>query len=301
MRNRVLHRSIIILLLSLAVIRGLNFSAIKISLTGLTPLLSSGWRNATASVALLGYALAMKRPLWPPADTRHKLLGMGGLFTLNFLIVYTAMNHTTASRAAILLNSQPLAVALLARIFIPSDRVTLRKAVGLLLAFLGVVLVLGDPESSLQFSTLRGDVLMLVAALNWAVLVILRKQVAQKVDPGVVAAWEVTVGALTLVPLGLVLDAAKPMILSTPVLSALLYSGLIGGALVFGANVYLIKNYDVNAVSSFNFMIPVVGTTAGILLLHEPFGTQILAGMALVAVGIYVVNHPSRSGGKAYA
>ncbi len=300
MGNRNLNRSMFALLVSLAAIRGFNFTAIKVSLSGLTPLMSSGWRNGIAGCTLIGYALVFRRPLWPPRELRNRLLGMGALFALNFLIVYSAMSHTTASRSSILMNSQPLAVALLSRFFIPTDRVTRQKLIGLLLAFLGVILVLGDKESSFLFATLRGDLLMLLAAFIWGIMVILRKKISQQVDPGVVAAWEVMVSALTLISMGWILDGPESIHLSTPVVLALLYSSLIGGALIFGVNVYLIKHYDVNAVSSFNFVTPVVGTVAGILILNEPFSLQILMGMVLVAAGIYVVNHMPRSGGKSY-
>jgi drug/metabolite transporter (DMT)-like permease len=103
---------IILLLLLLTVIRGGNFVGMKVSLKGLTPLLAAGLRNLIGSFALVGYAAAMRRELMRYSRIQISvMILLGGLLALNFALVYAGLTHTTASRAAILLNAQPLLVA----------------------------------------------------------------------------------------------------------------------------------------------------------------------------------------------
>ena len=100
-------------LLFLCLIRGGNFIAIKVSLSGLKPLLSSGGRNFIAASVLIFYVWCMRRQFRYPRQQVVILLFMGVVLAANFAIVYSGMQYTTASRSSIILNAQPLFVALL--------------------------------------------------------------------------------------------------------------------------------------------------------------------------------------------
>ena len=277
-------------LLFLCLIRGGNFIAIKVSLSGLKPLLSSGGRNFIAASVLIFYVWCMRRQFRYPRQQVVILLFMGVVLAANFAIVYSGMQYTTASRSSIILNAQPLFVALLTRFFLKGDKATSRKFLGLTLSFIGIVVVFADKDSSLAFQTITGDLMILCAAFIWSILVILRKWIAQKVDITSVAMYELGTSAFLLLPAGFVFEGPGSIHLSVPVVTAVLYSALLGSAFAFTANVYLLKKYDVNAVSSFNFITPLAGTTFGILLLGDTFSLQIGIGALLVALGIYVVN-----------
>ena len=176
----------------------------KVSLRGLTPLLAAGIRNGLGSIALVSFAIAMRRELLK--YTRAQLAGMvvlGTLLALNFVIVYAGLTKTTASRAAILLNAQPLFVAVLSKFFISSNPIGLRRMTGIGVAFLGVMVVFADETSSFGFQTLGGDVMMFFAAMIWAILAVMRKRVAQKVEPVAVATWENAVSMLLMLPAGI--------------------------------------------------------------------------------------------------
>ena len=290
---------IILLLLLLTAIRGGNFVAMKVSLQGLTPLLAAGLRNGIGSIALVGFAVAMRREL--VKYSRLQVAGMaalGILLALNFAIVYVGLTKTTASRAAILLNAQPLFVAVLSKFFISSERIGFRRIAGMGLAFLGVLVVFADKASSFGFQTLWGDAMMFLAATIWAVLAIMRKRIAQKVEPIAVATWENWVSTLLMLPVGVGVEGLETVNLTLPVTVGLLYCAFLGSAFTFATNVYLLKNYDINAISSFNFLIPVAGATLSIFILGDIVTPQLILGTLLVAVGLYLVNSTRTTGGQ---
>ncbi len=131
---------------------------------------------------------------------------MGIVLAANFAIVYSGMQYTTASRSSIILNVQPLFVALLTRFFLKGDKVTSRKFLGLMLSFIGIVVVFADKDSSLAFQTIIDDLMILCAAFIWSILVILRKWIAQKVDITSVAMYELGTSAFLLLPAGFVFE-----------------------------------------------------------------------------------------------
>jgi len=229
----------------------------------------------------------------PSALVPH-LVRVGVLFTLLMVCVTWGTGMTAASRSSVFINTQPIQVAVLAHFLLPGDRMSPRKMVGLMVAFLGVLVVSmampGLPEAA---SWRRGDLVVLLAAFWWAVQTIYAKRLVVRVSPLALTLWQVLLCALVTTVLSLVLEPWTAWHLTGRLAAALLYVSLgvttTGWALWF----YVLREVEASVATTFLFAIPIIGVLAGWLLLNEPLGVHLFGGAILVAIGIFLVTAPA--------
>lgn len=235
-----------------------------------------------------GVALAI-----PPA-LALPIVRMGTLYTLLMICVTWGTGETTASRASVFINTQPIQVALLAHFLLPGERITRRKMTGLIAAFLGVVVVLmaraGFAEAT---AWRRGDFLVLLAAFWWALQTIDAKRLVTQIAPVAITLWQVLLCAFVTTVLSLALEPWTAWRLTGRLTVALLYVSLgvttAGWALWF----YVLRESEASVTTAFLFAIPIIGVLAGWLLLDEPLGISLAGGALLVAIGIFLVTVPA--------
>ena len=97
---------------------GANVVAIKISITGVPPLLTATLRSSVATILLVLYCRMRGYTVFIPKNDIHHAVILGGLFALDFLFLYWGNQYTHASRAVIFLYTQPFWTAL----GVPSNR-----------------------------------------------------------------------------------------------------------------------------------------------------------------------------------
>jgi drug/metabolite transporter (DMT)-like permease len=120
---------------------GANAVAIKISVSGIGPFTAAGFRFLIASLVIFAWARATGRSFHVHRNQIRPILMLFLLFFFQIGFLYLGISRTNASRAVLISNLQPFFVLFLAHFFIPDDRVTFRKIIGLLLGFTGVCLV----------------------------------------------------------------------------------------------------------------------------------------------------------------
>ena len=130
-----------LLTVSLCILFGANAVAIKLAFTGLGTFTTAALRFLIAAAALAIWIKATGRPLRPPRGYAHQLMIIGAGFTVQLSLVYFGLSKTNASRGALLTNLQPFFLLFLAHIFIPGDRITVRKSAGLIMGFCGLAVV----------------------------------------------------------------------------------------------------------------------------------------------------------------
>ena len=120
---------------------GANAVAIKISLEGIGVFTTAGIRFAIASVAIFLWAKITGRSFKINKDQILQLLVISIVFTIQLSLFYLGLSKSNASRGTLLVNFQPCFTLFLAHFFIPGDRITKRKIMGILLGFAGVAFV----------------------------------------------------------------------------------------------------------------------------------------------------------------
>jgi len=262
--------------------------SLKLSLMGIPPLAVAGWRFLTGLIAIWVWCRLNGIRLYVPRKAHLPLF----LYSLVFVVQISGVNFgtrlTTSNFAVILINTSPLFVALLAHFLIPNDKLTLRKAIGLAVAFLGVtVIFLASAPGTDQ---LRGNVLVLLGGFLLGVIHVYGKFLLRRLSAFQVVFWEFVYGISFFFPLSLLFESGETYRLSAAVIVAVLYQGLVIAGFGFVTWVYLLQRYSASKLASFQFSIPVFGVVLGWLILGETLTWRLGAGVLLVAVGIYAVS-----------
>jgi drug/metabolite transporter (DMT)-like permease len=279
------------ILLLCCVVWGLNQVAIKISISGISPLLGAGLRSLVAAVLLWLWCALRGEPLFRHDGTGRYGLFLGLLFAVEFVLVYWGLDFTTASRSVIFLYSAPFFVALGAHRFIPGERLTALKTAGLVLAFVGLCLAFADGLYLPSRRELLGDALELAGGFVWgATTVVVKMRSDVRLTPQRTLFYQLTVSAPVLMGLAALLGEPGITDRSPLVLVAFAYQAVIVAFVSYLTWFWLLRHYEASGLASFAFWTPLFGVLAGRLLLGDRLSGNLGAAAALVAVGIYFVN-----------
>ncbi|WP_433988994.1 DMT family transporter [Sulfitobacter sp. TBRI5] len=275
-------------LILFALLLALNQVVIKVSGGGFGPVFQAGLRSAGAVVVLLvwmrlkGVALVMPRGV-----SRWGLLS-GLAFTFEFICLFTALDFTSVSRASVIFYSMPVWLAIAAHLFLPGERLTPLRVVGLALAMAGVIWALSNRDGA--DVSWQGDLAALGAALGWtSIALMVRATKLNTVKPEVQLLWQVAVSA----PILLLLAYASGDLvrdLQMIHLAGLAFQIVCVASLGFLFWFWLLTLYPAASVASFSFLSPVFSVILGWVLLNEAVGLEIWGALVLVAAGIYLIN-----------
>jgi drug/metabolite transporter (DMT)-like permease len=244
-----------------------------------------------ASLVLLPFALrplardwaAIRRGWWPIL-----LLGLLGVAAFNALL-YSGLKHTTATNALLLQAAVPPAVILFDRLFF-GVRATPWQAAGVLASVLGVMMIVfeGDPTAALRLHFGRGDALVLISVLVWALYTVFLRL---RPDISLVSFIATTffIGVLAMAPLAAwEWRAGQPLVWSPQLGGAFLYVALLPSLLS-----YFIYNHATAIVGPARAgqsitLMPLFGALLAAGLLGERLHAFHFAGMVLILAGIIV-------------
>ena len=231
-------------------------------------------------------------------SSRTHLLGalLGAVNVAGFVGLQTAgFERSGIGFGAVLIYTQPLMVAVLARVFL-AERLRPRQVLGLLAGWLGVGLVVLGEASGAGATTgvWQAVPLFLGAAACFAVGTVVVKAVstgdAVPLGPPLLLAF--CYGSVPLVVIGLA--DGTPVSWTGSLWTAVVYTGalsLAGGYLLQFA---LLERGEAGVVSSWIFAVPVLAAIYGVLLFDEPVSPGLVAGVVAVAAGILLVTVPPR-------
>lgn len=207
--------------------------------------------------------------------------------TLHYAFFYLGLSHSEGSRAAILNSLSVFSVVILACVFFKSDKMTMRKVIGCVLGFTGILaLNVGGGESG-TFTWL-GDGMIIMNALCGASASLLTRGLSQRVDVFVGTGYSLALGGLLLLVPSLFVGGILPHV---TLYGAVLLLLLIGISTV-GFSLYnkLLSCNPVGKVTIYNSLIPVVGAVTSCLCLHETFYWKYVVAGILATAGIYIIN-----------
>jgi drug/metabolite transporter (DMT)-like permease len=181
--------------------------------------------------------------------------------------------------------------------FVPGERLGWRHFSGIALAFAGLAVgFLG--EGGTTENTLVGDLLGLLAAIGWAATtVLIRATGLSKISATKVLWYQLAISAVVMLPLSPLMGEAGIVslnALTTPVLLALAYQGVIVAFASYLAWFWLLQRYIVGRMMVFSFLTPIFGVAFGVLFLDDPLTPSFLFAAGCVAMGIVLVNLPQK-------
>jgi drug/metabolite transporter (DMT)-like permease len=284
------------LVVGLCVSWGGNQVAVKLAITDIPPLLQGAVRSAAAALIVLAWARQRGVTLAARDGTLRSGTAAGVLFALEFILLYRGLVLTTASRAALLLYTAPLFVALGAFWFLPGERFGAVQWLGLVLAFSGVATALGWPQPRGSASTLFGDLMIIAAAAAWgATTLVIKATTLARAPFEKTLLYQLVVSAPLMGIAAAMFGERLSALPSAVAIGALLYQTVWVVGITYPVWFALIMRYSASRLSAFTFLTPVFGVAAGHLVLGEPLAPSFLLALALVAAGLVLVNRPSPS------
>ncbi|MCA1787770.1 MAG: DMT family transporter [Desulfobacteraceae bacterium] len=273
----------------LCVLFGGNGVAIKMGLTGLGPFTSAGIRFSLAAVLLFLWARLQQVQLGLNRKQVRQLSVICVLFTLQVACFHLGLARTTASHGALISNILPFMVLILAHFFIPDDRITWRKGVGVLLGFMGVAFLFMD-EPDLNANLKTGDLIVLCAVMSWSLSAVYLKRIIEAFNPIQVTFYPMVFAVPFLFAGGMLFDDPMVVDITPLVANAIVFQALVTSSFGFVSWNTLLQRYGATSLYSFIFIIPVAGVAAGVILLDEPVTSHLLAAISFIVAGIMVVN-----------
>jgi drug/metabolite transporter (DMT)-like permease len=273
----------------MVIIWGVNFPITKHALGVISPPAFNALRFPLAALVVL-IALARAGPIpWPaPADRARVLtLGLLGNALYQQFFIF-GLDHSRAGIASVLLAATPIFTTLLSSAA-GHERIPARVWTGVVLGFAGLVLVIaaGAPGGGSDNGPVLGNVVMLGAALAWAVYTVGSRDLVARYGPVPVTAWTLWTGAIVIVLVGI------PSLLHTSLGSLTLGTWAAiayAGGLSIGV-AYLIWYQGVGVLgnartSAFSNLTPVIALASAWLALGERPSAGQLAGSAIVLAGV---------------
>ena len=272
------------MLLALAAIWGSSFMFIKVAVEELPPGQVAFWRIFVGAVVLLPFAGA--------------LLGWGRLgallrqyaFPLFVVAIFNASipfwllawseKRLDSGLAAVLQASMPLFTALLALRFVPGQRVTGMRLVGVLIGFLGVVLLVGAQPSGDVLSALA----VLLTALCYAASALYAGAHLSAAPPMLTSFGTLAIASLTSLPLGLAqLPAEAP---SWKAIGSVVVLGAVGLSVAYLLYFGLISGSGASYAALVTYLVPGMALVYGAIFLDEAITASAVGGLALILAGV---------------
>lgn len=274
------------------VVWGSTYLAIRVAIETIPPLLSAGIRFLIAS-AILGLIVATRVGL-SGLRVGGRQAGAAALVGVLLLVggngaVVLGERTVASGVAALLVAMVPLWVVLLRRL--GGDRAGHRTLFGVLVGFAGLaVLVL--PGSNGGTTSTGGILLIVGASLSWSIGSYVAAGLPMPANPFVTTVYEMVAGGVVLAILGLGVGEAADLDLgaiSGRSWFALGYLVLMGSVVAFSAYVWLLHHAPISLVATYAYVNPVIAVLLGALILSEPITAAVLAGGAIIVLGVVLV------------
>ena len=283
----------------LCVIFGSNTVAIKFSFSGVGVFTTAGIRFSIAALAIFLWARATGQTIWLKKGQLHQVLILAALFAVQLSMFYFGLSKSNASRGTLIVNLLPFLVLFLAHFFIPGDRISRRKFLGILLGFGGVAFMFAEKKGVTADFRL-GDLIILSATFIWACNAIYLKRIISAFSPFQVTLYSMIFSVPIFFLEAFLWDTPMISRLDYKVVGAVLYQSLVTAAFGFVAWNTLLQKYGAVALHSFIFIMPIAGVVLGGLVLGEPITAKLLIALALIVAGILVVHLRPRKEAPAY-
>ena len=241
-------------------------------------------------VAAPGFGIALAAVGGLPGLTRRDALRVvaAGLFvvTVYHLALNAGERTTTAGTASVVIAAAP-AMALLMSLGLGLEDFSRRRAAGLAVAFAGVVvvIVLGSGQS-VSLDTVRGPLLVLIAASSFAAYNVLVKPLLGRFDPVAVSAATALVGTLALLPFGASGTASRLGGMSAGDLALVVFLGLVCTLAGYLLWTVALRFLDPSRAVAYLYGVPVVAVTVGAVTLGESVTGWLALGGLLVVGGV---------------
>ncbi|WP_123619349.1 DMT family transporter [Halorubrum sp. CSM-61] len=276
------------LFFALALLWGGSFVAIEVGLDYYPPVLYAAYRFDLAALALVSYVLLTDAGPFPRTRADAAAIGFSGGLSVaaNNALLFVGQQYTTSGIASITYSLVPIATAAVAAVWVGGSDLDARGALGVVLAFVGVGLVAQPNPANLAGGVTIGVGLISIGVLAVAVGSVGLRTVETSLSSIALTGWAMLFGGLLIH--GLSLGLGEPQQLPStalPAVASLLFLGVLSSAIAYTIYFTLLDRLGAFEINLVSYVVPVVATVAGAVLLAEPVTPLTVAGFAVIVVG----------------
>jgi drug/metabolite transporter (DMT)-like permease len=273
---------------------GSTYLAIHVAGLHLAPPLVGALRTLVSAAILGAFCVARGISLRMPRRTAWQLSLVGILFmSANNVLLIWGETKVPSGYASLVIAMIPILVALMETVLPGGETLNLRGWLGTLLGVIGMLALLWPAlhhsGASPDQRSVAGFVILVLAALSFAVGSVLSRRFHFKVDTFAATTWQI--GAASVVNLALATAGGnfRTAQWTTSGVLAVLYLATIGSVVGLTAYVYLLKHVAVTKVSTYAFVNPVIAVLIGVVALHERLALPEILGMVIILFAVATV------------
>ena len=265
----------------------LAFPISKYGLEIIEPFAFGFYRFIISSLVLLAIIRFINHSVPIEKKDYWKIWGLGILIIpLNQLAFLYGQSLTSSGHGAILFATTPIWIFLIAQ-FILREKLIIRRAIGIVIAVIGVIVLMTGGAVELGTEYLYGDLLILLAVLTWAFYTVFGKELVRKYGALRITAYALSSGTLLYLPFGAYfasqLDYAA---VSLGGWLAVLYMAIGTSVIAYGLWYWALKYMDASRMAVFHNIQPVIATIVAFFWLGEPLGIEFIVGGVIVLGGV---------------
>ena len=277
-------------LLALGCIWGSSFLFIKVIVDETGPVEVATGRLAIGAVAILSFIALRRLPVrWTP-EILIKVAFLALVANIApFALIAWGQEHIESGTASVLNSTMPIFTSMFAAALLAEERFTPARIGGLMLGFLGVLVLTGKDVLDVTDSSVLGQFAVIAAAACYGFGSVVSRTLLRATDPLGLSALQVTMGAVLSLPLLFAVSGTPDYSLSAEAWLSLLALGAGGTGVAYVAYLWLIDVTGSVRASLVTYIIPIVGLFLGWAVLDEGIGLNTLAGSALIISGVAIV------------
>ncbi|MCU1350328.1 MAG: yedA [Acidobacteria bacterium] len=277
------------------IVWGTTYLAIRIGVETIPPVLLTATRYVVAGLVMTGVCLARGARL--PRDRRT----LGNLALVGFLMVGVgnlavvwAEQWVPSGMAALLVATAPFWMAIVEMLRPEGDRVDLRRAIGMLVGFIGVALLVtpggsGGTGGHFDSHFLIGAIVIQVGAIGWQLGSVRGKYHLKGVPLLLSAGLQMLFGGILTGIIGFAVGEGPRFVLTPRTFAALAYLTVFGSILAYSAYVYALAHIRTTNMSLYAYVNPVVAVILGWLILKEQLTWVSITAMCVILAGVALV------------
>lgn len=289
----------------------LNYIVAKIGLRELPALALGSFRLVTAGIVSLPVLF------FPQAGKRHDIKVKGEvspkrklhtLWTITYLAFFgvvlnqggftVGLNYTSVSHSSLIIGCAPILILVFSWA-LRLEALTQRKAIGMVLAFAGAVVVAVEQTANVGAGNFRGDLLTLVAGIGLALYTVLGKRAVAEHSPMRLSLLTNIAAAVLVLPVALwqvavLADAGRLNAISLEAWGGVIYLGVLGSAASYVLYFWALRYMTPAGLGAVSYLQPIGAMLLGLVLLGEPITRRVAVGGLLIIIGVYTIETHSR-------
>ncbi len=275
-------------MLVLSAIWGGAFLFIRVVVRDVPPVTVVAGRLAIAALVLAPLA-ARRGGIMPPRRAWPALIFLSAFNNvLPFSLITAAEQHVSGSLAATLVATMPLFTLIFA-VAGRTERPSTEKVAGLIIGFVGTAVLIGADVTDLTDSNTLAEFAVIAASACYAISTVVARQTSRGA-PLSLASGQMIFGVMMAAPLALVIDGRPDFGISAEAGASWLALGLLSSGLAYVIFFTLVQSMTATQVAVVTYLVPVVATALGWLLLGESVGPNLVIGLVLVIAGVAATN-----------